>query len=83
MIFFHVDHFWTCYNIASVLCFDFFGLKACGILVPPPGIEPTPLHWKLKSYPWDHRESPTPGHFSKESQTHSTDIQANQTLNKK
>ena len=27
------------YNIASVLC---FGVKASGILVPHPGIEPTP-----------------------------------------
>ena len=24
------------------LCFDFFGCKACGILAPQPGIEPTP-----------------------------------------
>ena len=23
---------------------------ACGILVPPPGIEPCPLHWKVDSF---------------------------------
>ena len=30
------------YNIASVLCFGVFGPKACGILPPQLGIEPTP-----------------------------------------
>ena len=30
------------YNIASVLCFQFFGNEAYGILAPQPGIEPTP-----------------------------------------
>ena len=44
---FGVDHFfkslyWMCSNIASVLCFGFFGLGACGILPPWPGIEPAP-----------------------------------------
>ena len=29
-------------NIASILCFGFFGRKACGILVPQPGVEPEP-----------------------------------------
>ena len=42
---FDVDYFlslyWICYNIPSVLCFGFFGHKACGILAPRPGIEPT------------------------------------------
>ena len=32
--------FWICHNIASVLCFCVFG-KACEILTPQPGIEPT------------------------------------------
>ena len=32
-----------CYNIASGLCFDFFGPEAWGILAPQPGVEPTPL----------------------------------------
>ena len=40
-----MDHFknidWICYNIASVLCFGVFDPKACGILVPQPGIDPT------------------------------------------
>ena len=31
-----------CYNIASVLCFGFFGQEACGILAPQPEIEPAP-----------------------------------------
>ena len=35
--------YWIYYNIASVLCFEFFGLEACGILAPWLGIEPTPL----------------------------------------
>jgi len=30
------------HNIASVLCFGFFGPGVCGILAPQPGIEPTP-----------------------------------------
>ena len=40
----------------SIFLFFFFGLAACGILVPPPGIEPGPLavevlspnHWTAK-----------------------------------
>ena len=44
---FDMEHFkslyWICYNIASILCFGFFGCKACGILVVPwPGFEPAP-----------------------------------------
>ena len=43
--FFDVDHFWNlywiCYNIASVLCFVFFGTQACRILAPWPVIKPT------------------------------------------
>ena len=34
--------YWTCYNIASVIMFWFFGEEAWGILVPQPGIKPTP-----------------------------------------
>ena len=34
--------YWICYNIASVLCFVFFGHEAYGILVTQPGIEPIP-----------------------------------------
>ena len=33
---------WICYNIASVLRFEFFDPEACGILTPPPGIELAP-----------------------------------------
>ena len=41
------------------LCSGFFGLKACGILTPQPGIEPTPpLHWKVKSWPLDCQGNP-------------------------
>ena len=32
---------------------------ACGILVPRPGIEPVPLHWKLSLNHWIAREIPT------------------------
>ena len=47
IFFFDVDHFfktiyWICYNIASVLCFGFFGPEACGILAPRPRIKPSP-----------------------------------------
>ena len=31
----------------SFLFFFFFGLQACGVLAPEPGIEPSPLHWKV------------------------------------
>ena len=57
-----MDHFlrvyWIYYNIVSILCFGFFGCKACGILVPQPGIEPThPVlegslnHWTTREVP--------------------------------
>ena len=37
-------------------CFCFmFGHKACGILAPWPGIEPTPPTWKVKSQPLEHQ----------------------------
>ena len=29
--------------------FYFFGHEACRILAPQSGIEPAPLHWKVKS----------------------------------
>ena len=32
-----------------------FGHMACGILASRPGIEPTLLHWKVKSWPLDHQ----------------------------
>ena len=41
VVVFNVDHFKSlliCYSITSVLCFGFFSPKACGILVPQPGI---------------------------------------------
>ena len=34
--------YWICYNLASVLCFVFFGPEAHGILAHWPGIEPIP-----------------------------------------
>ena len=50
--------YWICYNIASVLCFVFFGHKACGILIPWPVIESTTLalegevnHWTARKFP--------------------------------
>ena len=45
--------------------FWFIGREPCGILAPPPGIEPaTPMHWKAKSQPLDLQGSPTHGVFS-------------------
>ena len=41
-IFFFWSLYWICYNIASVLCFGFFGCKACEILAPWLGIKPAP-----------------------------------------
>ena len=40
--FFGVHHLWNLLLIAPILCFGFFGLEACGVLVPWPGIEPAP-----------------------------------------
>ena len=47
---FYLKNFWgfflmwtMCYKVASVLCFVFFGHKACGILIPWPVIESTTL----------------------------------------
>ena len=34
--------YWFYYSAVSVLCFWFFALEACGILVPWPGIELVP-----------------------------------------
>ena len=39
----------TCYNIASVSCFGFFGHKACRILAPRSGMEPTPPSLEVKA----------------------------------
>ena len=45
-IFFNVGHFknhyWICYNTASVVYVLFFGFQACGFLAPWPGTKPTP-----------------------------------------
>ena len=41
LFFFPPSLYWICYNIASALCFFFFGLEACGILALWPGIKPT------------------------------------------
>ena len=41
------------YNIASVLCFGFFGHEACGIFAPRSGIEPKPSTleaWSLNQW---------------------------------
>ena len=42
---------WSILNIISYfVCFLNFWLhpRACGTIIPPPGIEPTSLHWKTK-----------------------------------
>ena len=60
--FFDVDHFkslyWICYNIASVLCFGYFGPEACRILTCQLEIKPTrpSLEWSLNH--WTTREVP-------------------------
>ena len=43
-----LKYFWICYNIASVLCFGFFGQEACRILAPWPEIKPVFPIWKGK-----------------------------------
>ena len=46
-------------NLWGLLFFFFWqGPVACGILVPRPGIEPVPLHWKLSLNHWTAREIP-------------------------
>ena len=52
------SHYWICYSIASVLGFDFFSCKACGILICWPGLNLHALHWKAKSQPLDHQKVP-------------------------
>ena len=39
--------------------FRLFGHKTYRILVPQPGIEPAPLHWKTKTQPLDSQGSPS------------------------
>ena len=39
--------------------FRLFGHKTYRILVPRPGIEPAPLHWKTKSQSLDSQGSPS------------------------
>ena len=57
--FFNVDHFWSlywiCYSISSVLCFSVFWVWS----VWDQGLNPQPLHWKVKSKPLDHQGSPS------------------------
>ena len=36
-------------TIPLLFMFWFFGHEACGFLVSPPGLEPAPLRWKVKS----------------------------------
>ena len=64
--FFNADHFkslyWICYNVASVLCFWFFGHKACVISAPWLEIEPAFIpcigRWSLNH--WTSRKVPSP-----------------------
>ena len=55
--------FWLCHNTVSVLCLDFFGLEACEILAPWPGIEPIPpaLEGKVLTPPTLKGKVLTPG----------------------
>ena len=43
--------------------------KACGILVPQPGTEPTSSALEVDSYPLDHKGCPT-AHFNCRGKTH-------------
>ena len=43
--------------------FWFFGLEACRILAPWPGIKPCPLHWKWSLIPWTTSEVPVRSSF--------------------
>ena len=49
--------YWIYYSTVSVLSL-LFGHKACEILAPQPGIEPHPLHLRVKFQPLDLRGSP-------------------------
>ena len=56
---------WTIFEVfvefvTTLLLFLFwlFGHKACGILVPQPGIEPPPPDWKAESLPLNCQGSP-------------------------
>ena len=39
---FFLSLYWICYNVISGFCFVFLGQEAYGILIPQPGIKPTP-----------------------------------------
>ena len=56
-IIFDVDHFlslyWICYNIVSVFCFGFPAMRHVASLLSNQGLNPYPLHWKVKSWPLD------------------------------
>ena len=64
--FFNVDYCWSldwvCYNIAPVVyvlvVFFFFWPQGMWPNLPNQGFNPYPLHWKVKSYPLDHRDVP-------------------------
>ena len=40
-VYYFCSIYWICYNIASVVCFGFFGHNFCGILALWPGIKST------------------------------------------
>ena len=47
-----------CCNIASVLCFGFLVARHIESYFPNEGLNPHPLHWKVKSYSLDCQGSP-------------------------
>lgn len=50
--------YWTCYNVAFVLCLFFFRHETCGMFAPWGGIEPILPAWKVKSESLDSQGSP-------------------------
>ena len=60
---FFFSFYWICYNSASVSCFDFFGLEACGILAPWPGIKSLSPALEENLMPWTTSEVPIRSSF--------------------
>ena len=50
--------YWICYNTDSVLMFWFLATRHVGSKLPNQGLNPDPLHWKVKSHALDQQGGP-------------------------
>ena len=57
----YLSFFLICCNITSVLCFGFLVARHMESYFSNQGLNPHPLHWKVKSYSLDCQGSPTVG----------------------